>query len=266
LFLLIVAVPFVFLADVTAEASPPDVMKIVQDMREVFEPDRTIVRKIEISISGESRLYTRWVARKATRIFPEGKRTLLVLLDPRDVRGNALLIQEQKNQEDLRWVYVPAVRRVRKILPVTAYEPFLNTDFTLADLGFVEYSGNYELLGEENRAGEASYKVEFTPKDNWYYSRIVTWVSKDTRLPLERDYYDARGNLWKAETFEKVTVVNGIATPLRVVMKDVQNESQSVFDVTHVHYDVDIPADLFNPAGLSRTAESAFWDTMESKD
>jgi outer membrane lipoprotein-sorting protein len=241
-------------------------MAIVQDMQEVFEPERPSVRKIEVSISGESRLYTRWVARKAAKTFPEGKRTLFVLLDPRDVRGNALLIQERKDQDDLRWVYVPAVRRVRKILPLSAYEPFLNTDFTYAELGFLDYSGSYRLLGEEVRGQEKAYKVEFTPKSTWRYSRVIIWISKDTHLPLERDYYDVAGQIWKEEIFDLVTVVNGIPTPLRIVMKDVQNDTESVFDVSEVRYDIDIPKDLFNPGSLSRAADSSFWEELESSD
>jgi hypothetical protein len=264
--LLVVSILLALLPRITAEASPSDVMAIVQDMQEVFEPERPTVRKIEVSISGESRLYTRWVARKAAKTFPEGKRTLLVLLDPRDVRGNALLMQQRKNEDDMRWLYVPAVRRVRQILPVRAYEPFLNTDFTYADLGFLDYSGTYRLLGEEKRAQEEAYKVEFTPKSTWYYSRVITWVSKDTHLPLERDYYDVGGKLWKEEIFDQVTVVNGIPTPLRIVMKDVQNETESVFDVSEVRYDIDIPKHLFDPGALSRAANSSFWEELESSD
>jgi outer membrane lipoprotein-sorting protein len=256
----------VLLAQATAEADPPGVMTIVHDMQEVFEPDRPSVRKIEISISGESRLYTRWAARKAVKNFPKGKRTLIALLDPRDVRGNALLIKDREDQEDDRWVYVPAVRRVRKILPVTAYEPFLNTDFTYADLGFLDHPGTYKLLGDEKRAGEAAYKVDFTPQSDWYYSHIVIWVSKDTHLPLERDYYDVAKNLWKKETFEKITVINGIPTPLRIRMKDIRNLTESTFDITEVRYDVDVPDDLFNPASLPKAAESPFWETLESAD
>ena len=262
--LLVVSLAIVLSSHSRAQASPPDVMTIVQGMQEVLEPARSSVRKIEISVSGESRLDTRWVARRVSKTFPEGKRSLLVLLDPRDVRGNALLIEERKGQEDVRWIYLPVVRRIREILPVTAYEPFMNTDFTYADLGFLDYAGSYRLLGEEDRAGEKAYQVEFIPKSNWYYSRVITWVSKDTHLPLERDYYDVSGRIWKKETFEQVTVVDGIPTPFRVVMKDVQNDIQSVFSINEVRYDVDIPKDLFNPGSLSRAAESPFWEKLES--
>jgi outer membrane lipoprotein-sorting protein len=182
------------------------------------------------------------------------------------VRGTSLLIEERKGKDDVRLIYLPVVRRIREILPVTAYEPFMNTDFTYADLGFVDYGGSYRLLGEEDRAGGKAYKVEFIPKNDWYYSRVIIWVSEDTQLPLQRDYYDVSGRLWKQETFEEIAVVDGIPTPFRIVMKDVQNDIQSVFAVSDVRYDVDIPKDLFNPANLSKASESPFWEELESTD
>ena len=252
------------LAGVRAEASDPKVMTIVREMKKVFEPDRPSIRKIDISVSTGTGLDVNWEARKAARTLPEGKRTLIVLLEPPDVRGNAFLVQEGKGGTDVEWVYVPFVRRVRKIVPVTEYERFLDTDFTYADLGFVSYDGSYELLGEEERAGEAAYKLAFTPTNPWFYSRVVTWVSKGTHLPLERDYYDVRGQLWKRETFEQVTVISGIPTPLRIEMKDVQNEMKSVFAVSEVRFDPEIPEDLFSPAMLPKAADSSFWKQLET--
>jgi len=250
---------------VAAEASAPEVVKIVKDMKEVFEPKQPSVRKINISVSGDPRLETHWTARKASMTFPEGKRTLLVMLEPRDVRGNALIMEEKKDESGVIWVYVPLVRRVRKILPFTAYEHFLNTDFTFADLGYVEYKGTYELLGDEKRAeAPPAHKVAFIPENPWYYSRVITWVSKETHLPIERDYFDIKGRLWKRETFKQATLINGIPTPLRIEMRDVQNESTSLFTVSEVRFDLDIPKDLFSPEMLPQAANSPFWNKLES--
>lgn len=253
-------------AQVQGNAPDAEVMKIVRQMKEVLEPDRPSVRKIDISVSGENRLNIHWEARKATATLPDGKWALIVLLDPPNVRGSALLVQEREGSAGDKWVYLPSVRRVRRILPVTAYEYFFNSDFTYADLGFVPYAGSYERVGEEQHSGEAAYKLIFCPKDPWYYSRIVMWVSKETHLPLERNYYDIRGLLWKKETFEQVTVIDGIPTPLRIKMEDVQFDRRSVFDISEVAFDVAIPKELFNPAMLPKAAEAPFWKKLEPDD
>jgi len=252
--------------DLQADATSSDVMTIVKEMKEIFEPARPSVRKIKISVSGGIRPDVHWEARKATRTLPEVKQSLLVLLEPRDLRGHALLVEEREDRTGVQWVYLPFVQRVRKIVPVTAYEYFLNSDFTYADLGFVSYAGAYELLGEEERAGEQTYKVAFTPENPWYYSHVITWVSKETHMPIERDYYDMRGGLWKRETFDLVTIVNGIPTPFRIQMNDLQAKRRSVFAISEVRFDVKIPKELFRPEMLSKAADSPLWEELESAE
>ena len=62
---------------------------------------------------------------------------LTVLLEPADVRGTALLVEEQKGKPTREWLYLPSLRRVRQVLPVNEFESFLNTEFTVSDMGFV---------------------------------------------------------------------------------------------------------------------------------
>jgi hypothetical protein len=131
-----------------------------------------------------------WVAGEARKQLADGKRTLLVMLEPADVRGNTLLIAEQDGRVNIMWWYSPALRRVRALVPVEAYQRFLDTDFTYADLGFVSPQGKYRLLGEEDHKGKRAYTIELVPQDPWYYSRIITWVDMHSMLPLQRDFYD----------------------------------------------------------------------------
>ena len=72
-------------------------------------------------------------------------------------------------------------------------------------------------------------------------------------LPLERDYYDIAGRLWKTLLFKQVMLINDIPTPLVLEMRDVQQDTQTTFRLNHVRYDEDIPDALFDPTHL-RTA------------
>ena len=111
--------------------------------------------------------------------FPDGKRMVLVMLEPNEVKGNAYVIWEPKDQSTSRiWTYMPVLRRVRELLGVDAYEHFLGTDFTYADLGFIRLHPHYRLLGEETHRGKATYKIEESVlTERAYYSRVITWVS-----------------------------------------------------------------------------------------
>src|SRR5262249_59779587 len=110
---------------------------------------------------------------------------------------------------------------------------FLGTDFTYADLGFVRLHEKYRLLGEEQHAGVQAYKIEEqVPQERAYYSRLLTWVAADSLLPLQRDYYDVAGGLWKTEHFEQVSVIYGGATPLHITLEDVQGKSSTRLNVS----------------------------------
>ena len=247
---------------VAATATPPSADVIVRKMRGAFEPQRPSIRKMVISVSAPNGSDTQWVAIKAQKSLADGKRTLLVLLDPPGEKGKALLIGEQARQSDAMWVYFPGVRRVRKILPVESYSNFFGTDFTYADLGFIDRRGSYVFRGEEERNGVKTYKVSKVSKERTYYSRIFTWVAADSLLPLEREYYDPAGKLWKVERFEKVTVIDGVPTPTLIHMKDVQEGSHSELRVSDVRFNIDIPDALFDSTNLSQASDAPLWQSL----
>jgi hypothetical protein len=187
--------------------------------------------------------------RQARKRLTDGNAILTVILEPDDVKGVGLLMREQKDRPDEQWMYLPATRRVRKILPVSAYESFVGSDFTFADLGFVNLRDRkFSLLGEETIAETPAYKVqEVMAGPHYYYSRIVSWVAKDTMLPLERDYYDAANQLWKTELYQDTAVISGVPTVLRIRMEDKFQGASIELRVSEVGYDATIPDDLFDP-------------------
>lgn len=242
---------------VRAEAQDP-VMDIVKKMKEVFEPIRPSTSKVIITIQagGET---VRWVAREARKQFPDGKKMVMVLLEPAEVKGNAFIVWEPKDTSSVVWTYMPALHRVWELLGVDAYEHFLGTDFTYADLGFVRLHPQYRLLDEEDHGGRRTYKIEETvPRERAYYSRVITWVAKDSMLPLQRDYYDVGGRLWKTELFEESTI-DGVPTPMRIRMEDLQGQTSTELQVSAVRYDAQIPDTLFDPLKLSEVTNASLW-------
>jgi hypothetical protein len=254
------AIPLLLWTVHASSATPPDVMTLVDDMKAAFEPARPSIRKVVISVSSDEGYEdARWVAAIARKKIENEKRRLIVMLEPASVEGIALLIRERPEQEDAMWTYSPAVQRVRKVVAVDAYERFLRTDFTYSDLGFVDRSGQYRLLGQEKQAGVSAYKIEEVPKDSWYYSRIVTWIAMESHLPLRRDYYDRAGQLWKTERFDQVVVVDGVPTPLRIRMHDVQENRETELQMSEVRYDVELSNTLFDPERLPEVATLPLW-------
>jgi hypothetical protein len=247
-----------------AIAESPNVTTIVKQMKEVFEPSRPSTRKVLVSstlkienIQKNERI--EFVAGQARKTFLNGKRTLWVMLEPERIRGNTYLFWERERQPNVMLAYFPFMRRVREFLPVEVYDRFLDTNFTYSDLGFVRLHEHYKLLGEERLGGVRAYKVEERlPRERLYYSHIYIWVAVDSFLPLQRNYYDTEGRLWKTELFREVVTINNVPTPLLIQMKDRDGYSTDL-KVTEVQYDVNIPDELFNANLLPKAVESPLW-------
>lgn len=240
-----------------AAAAEPSGSQVVQQMRAVLEPDKPSVRLMDLTVTGGDE-NTTFKLVQARKQLPDGRRSLTVLLAPPAARGLAYLVEEKKGGAPVEYVYVPMVRRVRKFMGTENHSAFLDSDFTYADLGFLPTDTKDTLVGEEKVAGREVYKVESVPDaevKRWYYSKIATWIDKETLLPVQRDFYDPAGQVFKIETFGSVTRVDGIPTAMQITMDTVGAQSKSKLDVTDVTYGTGLPDDLFSPAKLSQIAE-----------
>jgi hypothetical protein len=239
----------------------PPVEAIVARMHAVLEPAKPSVRQLVLHITGQGGDTTEWVAGQARKQVKGGERVVTVVLAPASVRGTAFLVEEGKH-EDVKWLWNPAIRRVRKIVPLEGQEAFLGSDFTYYDLGIVDRHARHRLLGEETRDGVRVYRIEEIPRSRWYYSRLVTWVAVESGFPIEREFYDPAGQLWKVERFEQITAIDGIPTVLRMRMEDRLQQGSTVIDVSGVRYGADVPDQLFEPSALPDTAAAPIWQSV----
>jgi hypothetical protein len=242
-----------------ALAADPPATTIVEKMRAALEPARPSIRRLTLSVSAPRGDATQLYAGQARTRRADGDWMLTIVLQPSSVRGIAFLVRQARDRSDDQWTYLPAVRRVRKVVPVQRYQAFLGSDFTFADLGFVSRSSSYELLATEQRDGVRAHKVQEVPGEQWYYARVVTWIDADSALPLRREFYDPSNTLWKVERFAEVKSVDGVPTPMRIRMEDVREPGHSEIVVTALDYDASVPDELFDPEALPGAADSPVW-------
>jgi len=239
------------IAATAAAQGEPSAQALVQRMKAALEPARASTRTITLTVSGTSDSSSQSVARQARKQLADGNRSVTVMISPEGVRGTALLVLEPANGPATEWVYTPAVRRVRKIVPIGAFEAFLDSDFTYGDLGFVNlHDRTFTLLGSDSSKGAPAYKVQEGIGSPWYYSQVIDWIATDTGLPLERDFFDTAKQLWKVERFDRMSVIDGVPTAQRIRMEDVQQGGSSELQISELHYDAVVPDDVFDPAML----------------
>jgi hypothetical protein len=239
-----------------AEAAAPDADDLIAQTKLALEPTRRSVRDIEMVVRGADGSEVRWTARQARREVDGGQGIVTALLDPPSVHGFALLARKGKDGSDRLWMYVPPVRRVRELVGVDRFQPFLGSEFSLGELASFDVTDrSYEHAGEEQIDGVKAYKIVERLSEPTPYSRIETWISADRHLPLVRRYYDRAGDLWKVAHFQDVALIDDVPTVLHVTMKDEQAGGESELRISEVRYDADVPAGVFEPAALARAAE-----------
>jgi len=132
----------------------------------------------------------------------EGVRGIIVFLHPPDIKNTALLTIGQEADDDYQWLYLPALKRVKRISGTGKTGSFVGSEFSYEDLSAAaieDYS--YAWLAEEPCPGNESLTcnvVERRPKDNDSgYSRIVGWEEQDSFRVFKTDFYDRKGTLLK---------------------------------------------------------------------
>jgi hypothetical protein len=243
---------------IPALAEALDIEAIINNVEKAIDDGISGSRKVTFTVKDGEQITGGWVARGAHKKFNGETRSLMVIVEPKSLKGTGYVFWRENSKTISQWVYYPATRRVRRLSRLTIYESFLGTDFTYADFGFQAPGGTYRLLGEETYAGAKALKIENIPRETWYYSKIVSWISADTFLPIKHDYYDSTGSLWKTKLIENIVIVNNVPMPFRVRMIDVQRNRSTEIIISDVCYDVEyLSKEDFDPEKLPTATTSA---------
>jgi hypothetical protein len=134
----------------------------------------------------------------------EGDKSLTIFDEPKDVRGTAFLNHSFVSKPDDQWLYLPALKRVKRIASRNKSGPFMGSEFSYEDLSSFELEKfKFTYLRDETLNGELSFVVEQIPTDEFSgYSRLVTWVEQKDYKVLKIDFYDKKNSLLKTLEFK----------------------------------------------------------------
>lgn len=133
-----------------------------------------------------------------------GDKSLVVFRTPNDIEGTALLSYAQILEPDDQWLFLPALKRVKRISSANKSGPFVGSEFAFEDFTSLELNKfSYEFIGEEQWNGLTVDVVERTPRyENSGYTRQVTKIDQDIYQIREVQFYDRRGDLLKTLTLD----------------------------------------------------------------
>lgn len=190
------------------------------------------------------------------RDFGHVEKKIMFFIKPADVRNTSFMnwSYDDPNKEDEQWIYLPALKRVRRISSDSKGDYFMGSDFTYDDLGDRKPSADiHKILRQEKLNGENCYVIESIPKDKDYmYSKTITWVIKDKWIGLKKEFYDEDGEYLKTLNIEKYDNIKGYWIITKAKMDNVQKKHQTIMELTNVKINVGIPANTFTERMMKR--------------
>ena len=165
-------------------------------------------------------------------VADDGDRSLFVFDEPRDVQGTAFLVHARRDDSDDQWLYLPALRRVKRISSANRSGSFMGSEFAYEDLSPQEVEKfTYRYLRDEPCGDLTCTVTERTPVDNKSgYTRQVVWRDQDELRVWKVEYYDRKDahlktltvadyaqyldRYWRAGSMEMINQVTGKGTVL----------------------------------------------------
>lgn len=175
----------------------------------------------------------REIKTKTLELLDDGDKSLTIFDKPRDVKGTSFLSFSHTVGNDDQWLYLPSLKRVKRISSRNKSGPFMGSEFSFEDLSSFEVPKyGYKYLGEEQVEGLDSFKIEQYPVDkNSGYTRRIVWIDKAEYRILKIDFYDRKDSLlktlsysdykqylnkfWRADSALMINHQNGKSTELR---------------------------------------------------
>ncbi len=147
---------------------------------------------------------TRYLRFRVLEVNGDGDKNLTIFDQPRDIKGTAFLNFTHPLGDDDQWLYLPALKRVKRISSSNKSGPFVGSEFAYEDLTSNEVEKyTYKWIRDEVYEGQKSFVVERYPAyENSGYTRQVGWIDQDEYRVLKVDFYDRKNSLLKTLTYK----------------------------------------------------------------
>lgn len=168
--------------------------------------------------------------------------------EPSDVARMTFMVHKNAEGNDMRWIFVPALNLVRPISADDKNSSFVGSDFSYEDVSGRHFSeDNHTFVEESTLDGKAVYVIESTPKDEGYdgFARKVSYIDKETYLPLKEEYYNDKGELERVFLAEKIETVGGIPTVTTRSMENVKKDQKTIVEFSSIEYGIGVDESIF---------------------
>lgn len=191
---------------------------------------------------------------------PDGDRLLIRFTYPNDIKGTGFLVWEHPQSDDERFLFLPALGRVRRIAGSETQESFVGSDFTYEDIGGREFEDYTYALLDENAswappggAARPAWRLESRRKGgSVQFPRVVSLVLKDSFVVGQADIYNRRDEKQKVYTVRRLEQIKGVWTVMDAEMTNSSEKSRTELIIEAADYNVGLKETDFSRRELER--------------
>jgi len=160
-----------------------------------------------------------------------GDKSLIHFMYPLDIKDTKLLSYEKIGKDDKQWLYLPALKRIKRISSRNKSGSFMASEFSYEDIASQNYK-NYTYKGKAkkvSKGGKSYLQIERIPIDkNSGYSKQIVYINPKTYLAKYGEYYDKQRRLLKKVSFLKYKKISSVYRIVKIEMKNVQNGKSTI--------------------------------------
>jgi uncharacterized protein len=211
----LVVLALVLCAPDTAMAASENAQALMEQSYEASRYETSISRATFMlkSASGQQRQRQTY---GATKLMPgtDRNRRMIRFLAPADIKNTVTLLVEGHQGDDELWIYLPAIKKARRLANSNKKGSFAGTDLSYGDvLGQKPSEWRHQILRQEAIEGNACTVIESTPLtaqilNESGYSKRVSWIAQQSFVPLRVDYFDSAGAALKTLLNKNVKLVD----------------------------------------------------------
>ncbi len=173
---------------------------------------------------------------------------LMFFLSPSDVRNTSFLsFSYEDGRSDDQYIYLPALRRVKRIASDSKNDSFMGSDFTYDDMGSRHPDlDTHTVLRKETVDGVSTLVVESIAKGDEDYPRTLSWVVDGEWFGLKKEFYLPNGTLGKTLTIDTYEEIDDIYVITDMTMRNVKENTSTRIQMEEVEFNLDFNDSFFS--------------------
>ncbi len=165
---------------------------------------------------------------------------------PSDVSRMTFMVHKDPSENDARWIYIPSIDLIKPISADDKNSSFVNSDFSYEDISGRHPDEDNHSFAESNETDSMSFVIESSSKEKYKgFARKVSYIDRNSFLPLRELYYNRKGVLIKEFTAEEIEEIDGIKTITVRKMTNHKKSSHTLVTMSSIKYNIGLTEEIF---------------------